>query len=167
MLRVIASELFGKNHRVVKTIREQISNNERTTNRRWGSQISVKLDTNQAINKLFEFLLYWSLGVNIQRSPVLRLVIPNRNLVRGYLNVRWGWSLKISLLQNIYSFFWPQFLFCGQLARMFKFAYLYPKASYVTAPEKIPPRSIFRSDKLKILKKFEYSRKKRWFTGFF
>lgn len=109
MLLLIASELFGKNHRVVKTIREQISNNERTTNRRWGSQISVKLDTNQAINKLFEFLLYWSLGVNIERSPVLRLVIPNRNLVRGYLNVRWGWSLKISLLQNIYSFFWPQF----------------------------------------------------------
>ena len=88
MLLLIASELFGKNHRVVKTIREQISNNERTTNRRWGSQISVKLDTNQAINKLFEFLWYCSLGVNIQRSPVLRLVIPNRNLVRGYLNVR-------------------------------------------------------------------------------
>lgn len=50
---------------------------------------------------------------------------------------------------------------------MFKFAYLYPKASYVTVPEKIPPRSILRSDKLKILKKFEYSRKKAMIYGFF
>lgn len=68
---------------------------------------------------------------------------------------------KLVCCKTFIAFFDLSFLFCGQLARMFKFAYLYPKASYVTVPEKIPPRSIFRSDKLKILKKFEYSRKKR------
>ena len=42
---------------------------------------------------------------------------------------------------------------------MFKFAYLYPKANYVTVPKQISPRSTFRSDKLKILKKIRTQEK--------